>query len=274
MTDEKPRAWYQIVEGRHGTFLVNPKDIYIGRSLIEYGEFSEREWAILDRLIPEEAVVIEAGANIGAHTVPMAKKIGRGGLVYAFEPQVLIFQQLCANLALNGLVNVQAFNAGCSDSEGWISLARLDPAFERNYGGVALSMIEQEGATRVRLERLDAIIDPPRLDLIKADVEGMELAVLEGAADLIARHRPILYVEAHEPEKAPALISHILGLDYRLYWHLPRLFNPENHAKRADNLFGAITSKNILCIPAEQTLEVKGAREVTGPDDHPRHWGS
>lgn len=49
---------------------------------------------------------------------------------------------------------------------------------------------------------------------------------------------------------------------------------PENHARHADNVFGAITCKNILCIPAERALEVKSAPEVTGPEDHPRHWSS
>ena len=80
-------GFYRLVRGRHGLFLANPKDVYIGRAVIEYGEFSELEVQVLLQLVPTGGVVIEAGANMGALTVPLAKKVGRSGLVYAFEPQ-------------------------------------------------------------------------------------------------------------------------------------------------------------------------------------------
>ena len=265
---------YQLVEGRHGRFLINPKDIYIGRSLALYGEFSEQEWQLLDQLVPQGGVIIEAGANIGAFTVPIASKVGMAGVVYAFEPQVLVFQQLAANLSLNGILNAQAANAACGEEARWLRMPRINPELATNFGGIALETIAGQGDTRIRQERLDEAVDPPRLDLIKADVEGMELAVLLGAAGLIARFRPRLYVEAHDPAKAPALIAHVLQLGYRAFWHLPRMFRAENHAGRAENVFGNITSKNLLCVPEEQSLTVQGAREVAGPGDHPAHWGA
>ena len=118
MTELLSTDLYKLVDARHGRFLCNPKDTYLGRSMIEYGEFSEAEWHLLARLAPENAVVVEAGANMGIFTVPLAKSVGLGGMVYAFEPQLPVFQQLCANLALNDLLNVQAFNAGCGAEPG------------------------------------------------------------------------------------------------------------------------------------------------------------
>ena len=272
MTAAPPSGQYRLVDGRHGRFLVNPRDVYIGRSLLEYGEFSELEHRVVAQLVPPGGIVIEAGANIGALTVPMARHLGRGGLVYAFEPQILVFQQLCANLALNDLLNVQASNAACGDRPGWLPVRRLDPATTTNFGGVTLDRLAGPTATRVRIERLDEAVDPPRLDMIKADVEGMERAVLEGASGLIERFRPAIYVEAHHAEHAPALIRLLRGMRYRLWWHLPPFFSPANHAGNPRDVFGGIVSLNMLGLPEERRTTVAHARPVAGEDDHPRNW--
>lgn len=263
---------YHLVEARHGKFLANPQDMYLGRSIIKYGEFSETEWRLLDQLIPSDAIVVEAGANMGALTVPIAKKVSLTGLVYAFEPQLMVFQQLCANLALNDLMNVQAFNAGCGAESEWLPILRPHPAREENYGGFSLKNLKGDSNVKVRIEKLDDAIDPPRLSLIKADVEGMEPEVLRGAAGLIKQFRPMLYVEAHDPDESPELIQLLLELEYDLWWHLPLMYSAENYTRDAENIFGRITSKNILCVPSEKKLNVQSARAVAGVDDHPRHW--
>ena len=82
---------YQLVRARHGLFLANPNDVYIGRALLEYGEYCEHEVQLLAPLLSEGMVAVDAGANIGAVTVPLARAVGPGGLVYAFEPQPLTF---------------------------------------------------------------------------------------------------------------------------------------------------------------------------------------
>ena len=263
---------YKLTEARHGRFLSNPNDIYLGNSMITYGEFSEIEWTLIAQLVDTESVVIEVGANMGTFTIPLARKIGAGGIVYAFEPQILVFQQLCANLALNDVVNVQAFNSACSDNAGWLPITRFNPAKKRNFGGFSLDMLKGDAITRVRIDRLDDILDPPRLTLIKADVEGMEAHVLRGANGLIEKFRPAIYVEAHDPEHTPPLIRLLKDIDYDCWWHLPPMFNADNFAHSTENQFGAITSKNMLCLPMEKKVEVKGAPRVSGENDHPRHW--
>ncbi|MEM1300867.1 MAG: FkbM family methyltransferase [Pseudomonadota bacterium] len=273
MTELLRTEFYHLIEARHGHFLANPKDNYLGGSMIRYGEFSEIEWMLLEQLIHPGNVVVEAGANMGVFTVPLAKKVGRRGMVYAFEPQMTIFQQLCANLALNDLVNVQAFNAGCGDESAWLPIRRVDPARSTNFGGLSLKMLESQSPVRVRVERLDDVLDVSRLNLIKADVEGMELQVLRGASGLIKQHRPRLYLEANEPEGSAELYDLLTGWDYRLFWHLPPMYNPENHAGDGENIFGRTISMNILCLPAEQGARIKRFRAVSGRGDHPKLWG-
>ncbi|MBO6758770.1 MAG: FkbM family methyltransferase [Roseibium sp.] len=266
-------ANYRLISARHGRFLVNPNDMYIGRSLIEYGEFSEIEVGLINQLLPAGGVAVEVGANIGAMTVPMAEKVGRGGLIYAFEPQVLVFQQLCANLALNDTVNVAAFNAGCGAAEGRLPVARFDPQKPNNFGGITLDrMRDDTSPIPVRLETLDGLLVPHRLDLIKCDVEGMELDVLRGADRLIKSFKPALYLENHLAEKSRDLIQHIADLGYTCWWHLPPLFNKENHARNGEDIFGNIVSFNMMCLPAGDARNVVGLRPVSGPDDHPKNW--
>ena len=81
--------------------LYSIADIYIGRSLDLLGEFCEDEARLHRDVIGEGDVVVDAGANIGSHTVVYGKAVGPAGRVHAFEPQRLVFQVLCAIVALH-----------------------------------------------------------------------------------------------------------------------------------------------------------------------------
>src|SRR5262245_19659885 len=105
-----------VKQCRHGLFAFNVNDAYIGRSLDAYGEWCEAELSVLFQVLKPGAVVVDAGANIATHTVALAKHVTSNGVVFAFEPQRLTFQLLCANVALNALVNVKCVNAAVGDA--------------------------------------------------------------------------------------------------------------------------------------------------------------
>ena len=84
-------------------------------------------------------MVVDVGANIGTHTVFFAQRAGATGQVYAFEPQRIVFQNLCANLALNGLLNVRAIHAAASREPGTIAVPPIAYGEPGNHGGVALA---------------------------------------------------------------------------------------------------------------------------------------
>src|SRR2546421_9260159 len=92
-------AFNRMKRCRHGYMLYNVHDQYIGRSLDRYGEYSEGEIELFSQLIKPNDVVIDVGANIGAHTLWFAQRTLPDGIVIAFEPQRLVFQTLCANMA-------------------------------------------------------------------------------------------------------------------------------------------------------------------------------
>jgi len=262
---------YQLVETRHGLFLANPHDQYIGRALIEYGEFSELEWSLLAQMAPRNAVIVEIGANVGAHTVSRAKAVGPRGHVVAIEPQPVVFQNLCANLALNGLANVQAINAGCGEAEATLSFPRINYAHLGNFGAIPLDRLppDPQSPFRVPVRPLDAMVDLRALHLIKIDVEGMEAAAIRGARGLIEAHRPFLYVENDRVEKSAELIALIESLGYRAWWHAPTYFNPDNFAGRKDNIYGGVISVNMLCAPKERSVAAPNLKPVEGPGWHP-----
>ncbi|MGD9535839.1 MAG: FkbM family methyltransferase [Alphaproteobacteria bacterium] len=257
---------------RHGTMLYLRHDAYVGRSLDLYGEYGEKEWMVLGQLVRPGDVAVEAGANLGSHTVPLARKVGPKGAVHAFEPQRVVFQIMCANVVINELTNVHAYNAAVGERAGSIEVPPVAYDKGNNFGGLSLDGVSNakivpgvSGET-VPVMTIDAL-KLERLKLLKIDVEGMERAVLLGARETIARCRPFLYFEADREERNYDLISTAFEMGYRLFWHLPRLFNPENFDGKSDNVFGRIVSLNLLGVPKESDIAVKNLREVTSAQD-------
>ena len=254
----------QLVGCRTGPMLFNRNDIYVGESLRRYGEFSAGESEVFRQTVQAGMTVLEVGANIGAHTVELSRLAGPGGTVHAFEPQRLVFQTLCANLALNGCANVHAHPAAAGAESGWLVVPPTDPCQRTNFGGIALH--EAGPGERVRVMTIDEML-LPACHVIKIDAEGMEEPVLRGAPGTIARHRPLLYVENDREDRSARLISCIAGYAYRMFWHLPPLYSPNNFRNDPENVFPGLLSMNLLCVPAESALKVEGLPEVTGPED-------
>ena len=258
----------RLVRGRDGWFVYNRHDEYIGRSLEHYGEYNWFEAQLLLQLLRPDDVVIEVGANIGSHTVGLAKAVGPGGQVYAFEPQRVVFQLLCANVALNSLLWAHCVQAAVGVTQGQVSVPAVEYTRAGNFGGVPM-LPAQAGGEQVPLLTLDTCMSVDRLRLLKIDVEGMEQAVIEGASGLIARHAPLLYVENDRADRSEALIRTIQSLGYRCYWHLPYLFNPDNWFGVTENIFPGTVSLNMLCVPLSASANIAGLQQVGNPAYHP-----
>ncbi|MBL4690187.1 MAG: FkbM family methyltransferase [Rhodospirillales bacterium] len=253
---------YKQIDARYGRMLYNPNDRYIGRSLDLYGEFSEGEVELFRQVIKPNSIVLDIGANIGCHTVFLAQAMENTGRVIAFEPQRLLFQILCANLALNSLFNVQCLNEAIGDTEGTVLVPFLNPADKLSFGSLELGR-HSEGET-VKKITIDSL-ELPQCQFIKLDVEGMELMALAGARETISRCRPILYVENDREESSDDLIRLIASFGYRMYWHLTPLYNPDNHKKNQENVFENIISINMFCVHEDSQINVTHMEEVDVP---------
>jgi FkbM family methyltransferase len=247
---------------RYGEMLFNRNDKYIGRSLEWYGEYSEGEVEVFRQSISPASAVVEVGANIGAHTVFLARHVGPQGRVWALEPQRIAFQTLCANVAINQLTNVYCSMQAAGACSGTIRVPQLDPTHMENFGGLSLGQYQH--GDEVPLVTLDSL-GLARCEFLKIDAEGMEKQVLEGAVELISRTQPILYVENDYEDRSDELIRFIDSLGYAMYWHHPPYFNPANFAANSENMFPNEASINMLCVSNRLPHRLTGFRGVTVP---------
>jgi FkbM family methyltransferase len=258
----------RVKAGRHGLVAYSSHDTFVGRSIDLYGEWSPGDAALLARFVGPGMTVLDIGANIGTHTLFFAERVGESGRVLAFEPVAAIFRLLCCNVALNGLGQVRARPAGVGRVGGRVQVPAISLHEPANLGATTLTHGGEDEAAIVAIDELGLTA----CDLVKADVEGMEDEVIAGAERTIARCRPVLFLENEEPSLSPPLMRRLLALDYRLYWHAPPLFSPDNFFGNPTDVFPTLGSLNLLGLPAERGTVVKDLDEVQGPDDWPAWW--
>lgn len=157
-----------------------------------------------------QPVFIDIGANLGAISIPIAKLIQqRQGTVHSFEAQRSVFYQLCGNIFANHLTQTcHAHHLAIGHKNATIEVPILDVATEQNMGALSLDPSIRSEQTEhhfanhhnkhheeVTLKKIDSL-DLPHADLVKIDVEGMELDVIKGAKKwLKASHYPPIFLE-------------------------------------------------------------------------------
>lgn len=222
-------------------FFFYANDEMIGQSLLRYGEYSQAELILLLSMMTKDAVVYDVGANIGYHTTAFASVAKH---VYAFEPHPRNYAMLKINTA--SLTNVTAMNCAVSQTQGHVYVTDFDPEQSGNFGAVCVTA--EETAISVPCMTLDqAGLDPP--DLIKIDVEGHELDVLQGCQEIIAQRCPVIYYEAHESKHLKEIYEMLQPLGYRFYWAQVNNYNPDNFAGNKENIFGDSGLMSILAWP-------------------------
>ena len=173
--------------------------------------------------------VLDVGANIGTYALPLAKTYPALELV-CFEPQLPVCDLLRKNVELNQLHNVVTHALGLSDSAGEVTVTLPDYNLEPNIGAFSLDPevqiheyeVKTRGVTQtVQLRTLDSF-DFHEVRLLKVDVEGLELAVLRGGQQTLAKNGfpPILFEAwTWKPWYAPRrgeLIAWVEALGYRV----------------------------------------------------------
>ena len=166
-----------------------------GRGIYIFREDLEPELNLLPRLLPVGGVCIDIGANVGVYSVSAAAAVGPEGQVVAVEPFPDIYAQLYRNVAANGFgAIVRTRNFCISNQTGpttlWMNHGRPH-SFSLNRDGEAAGL----SVLSIRLDDLADWEGLTRLDYLKIDAEGAELAILEGGIKTIQNFRPIMQVE-------------------------------------------------------------------------------
>jgi FkbM family methyltransferase len=262
-----------LVQTRDGALLAPRYDMYVGPSLETYGEYSRDERELLDALLVPGNVVVQAGANIGALTIPLARRVGVRGRLLAFEPQRVMFRALVANLALTDAWHADAIAAAVGASEGMVSFPAVDYSRPGNFGGIAVSA--EETPVKVPMTTIDKQVARYGLEvvhLVHLDVEGYELEALAGARETLLKHRPMVYAEIDRPAVREGLRG-ALPADYRLFSHAPLLGAAHAWRDPQTNIFVdtdtryPLASHNALAVPAERVEELARLLERFGLEE-------
>lgn len=184
--------------------LPDAQDDYIQRVILKgHGFYEGRLLAqVRERgIVGPGSTVCDIGANIGNHAVHFAAVCG-ARRVLAFEPMAHCHATLSFNLDLNGLGQVAtAYNCLIGAETGFARLAGFNP---RNLGAASFVPAADGPIPMFALDDIMTADDLSSLDLIKIDVEGMQLDVLRGAEGVLAARRPALWIEllARDPSRA------------------------------------------------------------------------
>lgn len=169
------------------------------RELFLYGSMEKNELAAWKRIVRPGDAVIDGGANYGYWTLVASRLVGPIGKVFSFEANPPTVGRLQANVEASGVMNVCIYPVALAAEDG---VATINNACSNTIGGHA-SLRRHEGWTwettvDVPTAAADSIASRqhwPRIRLVKLDVEGAELAALQGITDLLVRDRPYLTVE-------------------------------------------------------------------------------
>lgn len=150
--------------------------------------------------LPDGAIFVDAGANVGLVTLPVASHTKGRIKIISFEPQRMLFNCICGSVALNEFYNVFPYNKAVGDNCEFVSIPDVDYTAQSDYGTVSVSKEKEIGnniynnKNIVECITIDSL-DLPRLDFLKVDVEGFELNVIRGASETIGKFKPYLWVE-------------------------------------------------------------------------------
>jgi FkbM family methyltransferase len=211
---------FAVIESEYGKFIVNRHCAFQAESLIKTGRpHIQGELNTILTVIsqlPDTSVVVDAGANIGLVSIPVAQALlPRGGVVHAFEVQRMLFYALCGSAALNDLENLIVYNRALGATAGMMGAGKPDYGQPQDFGLFSLVGQQEAQTEQIEVVTIDSL-GLPRLDFLKIDVEGMEIEVLKGARGSIERHQPCGWIEYWKVDIADIKAA-FSGLDYKFY---------------------------------------------------------
>jgi len=233
--------------------MVNLNDTGIGGHVVNNGYWAlEDIKLIIDMMTIQlksrnKVVFYDVGANIGTHSLAIAKTFGERVFIRSFEAQRIIFNMLCGTVAINGLLNVHCHNLAVAHENGIeIEFDSLSYSQPSAFGSLELlppyengdnMKMSKAGKEKVMTITLDAFDE--HVDFIKMDIEGMEDKAIKGMKNLIKRSRPICYIEIAKTDRME-LLNFFLESDY----------------------VGFQKIGDILLLPSEMDIGIKGLHRV------------
>jgi FkbM family methyltransferase len=230
--------------------------LYVG------GSFEPNEFVFLRGILAPGMVAIDVGANEGLYTLFAAARVGAAGRVIAIEPSSRERTSLQRNIEDNGFANVTVVGSalGNAHGEATLQIASSEHAGHNTLGSFVYDEAAPENIEVVAVDTLDAVVgrlSPLRVDFVKIDVEGAEVAVLRGGTNVLHRMRPLLLIEANDQAlrtqgaNSAALVE-MLKAEFRY-----EVLVFSDSTGRVEVLRdGGKLSSNIIAVPADRVAEI------------------
>lgn len=218
------RAVFSVPSGKSGPlYLLRKQDDLISNCITRTGKWEQAEIDQVLRYVSKASAVVDAGANLGVWSIAFSKACPRG-VVFAFEPQLLTFHQLGANLYLNHCTNVQTFRCALGSPED-VSQSIDTPFYIQedasNNGASRLGRNRPtvvESSQQIEMRTLDSFLEKEfkhcKIDVMKIDVEGHEENLIKGAVEIVRRDLPVLFVECWTGARLQAMQEPLKNLGY------------------------------------------------------------
>jgi FkbM family methyltransferase len=192
----------RLITARHVTFLALRTDSGVAEELATTGVWEQQQIDLFKRLTRPGETALDIGANLGHHTVALAKMLGENGLVVAFEPQMQMFNLLNANLVLNRCRNVLPFKLAVGSHADKMRMSAISYDDFMPFGSLGL---QRDTSFVGRGERVDVVrlddflpsldLGPSPVSLMKVDVQAHELPVFQGARAFLQQAQPSISFE-------------------------------------------------------------------------------
>ncbi len=189
----------------------------IGREII----LKRYEWLQIPPMLRacrelKPAAFIDVGANFGLYTCIIGRERLAGRLL-AFEPNRVVFERLQKHIELNGITGVESYSAAVGATHHKAALLLGATGFDA-LSSVVASHPQGQEIDVVTLDGMLSLVGKPLV--LKIDVEGYELEVLEGAKTLFARNYGYAQIESFDESRAGLVINRMSQFGWRLSDHI------------------------------------------------------
>lgn len=242
-----------LIDVQGSKMYVDPRDAGVAASLLRYGFHEKYETELFKKSIKKGMVVIDIGAHIGYYTLLAARLTGEKGKVFAFEPDPYNYTLLVKNIEVNGYSNVIPVQKAVFSKSGKMKLF-LDKSDLGNHSLSDANIPNGDTSITIEVISLDEFFKDKhhKIDVIKMDVQGSEMGVLQGMTNIINKNDNLEIITEFWPmglrrsgSSPKEFLNRLVGYGFTLY-QIGQYIEPidVNHVLRMRN---GKEFRNLLC---------------------------
>ncbi len=242
-----------------------PDDLII-RSLEQLGEWCAAESTMAGALLESGETLWDAGAFLGTFALG-ASRVTLPAKVLAIEANPAIADALTQNLTLLPCP-AQLISCGLGRRSGWLVPDGEDP---KNHGATSYHFQEQpvDSGTAIPCRTLaDLRAEHGRYDMLKLDLEGMELDAIKGDIPFLQEHRPVIWAECNEAQASLALLGGLKWLQYDVLYIAFPAFRKDNYRGTDDLIYPMAYEAALVAGPAERIARFEEKVKTLLPNEN------